>query len=206
SERRRAVAGGEKCGDINRHEQRNGSEQVHRGSFHRITHFAAGSGIMWQRSMSWSQWRTDAALFVLRVACGLIFIPHGVAKVFGSGGVAKFASSLPSYGIPTFLGYVAAYSEFVGGILLIAGLLTRLDALLLAGTMFVAAFVVALPDAVRDPDAGGNKIFAAIRGMELPLSVLAAMIALVLLGGGRWSVDALIWRKKEAAATAPPPQ
>ncbi len=141
------------------------------------------------------------------MACGLIFIPHGVAKVFGSGGVAKFASSLPSYGIPAFLGYIAAYSEFIGGILLIVGLLTRIDALLLSGNMFVAAFIVALPDAVRDPDAGSNKLFAAIRGMELPLSLFAAMIALVLLGGGRWSLDAVLWslRRKEAV-TAPPPQ
>jgi putative oxidoreductase len=128
-----------------------------------------------------------------------------VSKVFGSGGVAKFASSLPSYGIPVALGYVAAYSELVGGTLLIVGLLTRLDALLLSGTMFVAAFVISLPDAVRDPDAGQNKVFAGIRGMELPLSIFAAMIALLLLGGGRFSLDALVFRKREAA-TAPPPQ
>jgi putative oxidoreductase len=153
-----------------------------------------------------NSWRTDAASLVLRVFCGLVFIPHGVSKVFGSGGVAGFSQSLPSYGIPTFLGYVAAYSELVGGILLIVGLLTRISAALLAGTMFVAAFVVQLPDALHDPDnAGKNKVFAAIRTMELPLSILAAMFALVLLGGGRWSADALLFRKREAA-TAPPPQ
>jgi putative oxidoreductase len=126
----------------------------------------------------------------------LIFIPHGYAKVFGAGGVAKFASSLPSYGIPVFLGYIAAYSEFFGGILLIAGLLTRIDALLLAGTMFVAAFVVQLPDALHDPDAASNRFFASMRAIELPLSVLAAMLALVLLGGGTWSLDGLIWKWK----------
>ena len=82
--------------------------------------------------------------------------------------------------------------------LLILGLLTRIDALFLAGTMGVAAFVVQLPDALHDPDAGANKLFASIRAMELPLSILAAMIALVLLGGGRWSVDALIFRKKDS--------
>ena len=143
-----------------------------------------------------NRWRTDAAILILRIASGLIFIPHGVSKVFGSGGVAMFAQSLPSYGIPTVLGYVAAYSELVGGILLIVGLLTRLDALLLAGNMFVAAFIVALPDAIRDPDSGKNKVFAAIRGMELPLSIFATMIALLLVGGGRWSLDALIFRAK----------
>jgi putative oxidoreductase len=155
-----------------------------------------------------NSWRTDIATLVLRVACGLVFIPHGFSKVFGSGGVAGFAQNLPSYGIPTILGYVAAYSELIGGILLIVGLLTRIDAALLAGTMFVAAFVVQLPDALHDPDnAGKNKAFAMIRSMELPLSILAAMLALVLLGGGRYSLDALLksLRKREAA-TAPPPQ
>ena len=102
------------------------------------------------------------------------------------------------------LGYVAAYSELVGGALLIIGLLTRIAAAFLAATMFVAAFVVQLPDALRDPDAAGkNKVFAAIRSIELPLSVLAAMLALVLLGGGRWSLDRVIRRRK---TTAPPPQ
>ncbi|HYS54198.1 MAG TPA: DoxX family protein [Thermoanaerobaculia bacterium] len=153
-------------------------------------------------------WRSDTATLILRFACGLVFIPHGWSKVFGSGGVATFAQSLPSYGIPTVLGYVAAYSELVGGLLLIAGLLTRIAAALLAATMFVAAFVVQLPDALRDPDsAGKNKVFAAIRSIELPLSVLAAMLALVLLGGGRWSLDRWIRRRRPLAApTAPPPQ
>src|SRR5437588_11122221 len=99
-----------------------------------------------------NRWRTDTAILVLRVASGLIFIPHGVSKVFGSGGVEKFASSLPSYGIPVALGYVSAYSEWIGACFLIIGLLTRLDALLLAGNMFVAAFAVQLPRAVRGPE------------------------------------------------------
>ena len=116
--------------------------------------------------------------------------------------MAKFASSLPSYGIPVFLGYIAAYSELIGGVLLILGLLTRIDALFLAGTMFVAAFVVQLPDVLHDPDAGANKVFAAIRAMETPLSILAAMLALILMGGGRYSIDALIFRKRGGAAAS----
>jgi putative oxidoreductase len=138
-------------------------------------------------------WTVDTACVVLRVAAGLIFIPHGFSKVFGSGGVATFASDLPSYGIPAALGYAAAYSELIGGVFLIVGLLTRLDALLLACTMFVAAFVVQLPDAIRDPDnAGKNKLFATIRAIELPLGLFALVLALVFLGGGRFSLDALI--------------
>src|SRR5258707_14543375 len=97
-----------------------------------------------------SKWTTDTSALILRVATGLIFIPHGYAKVFGSGGPSAFAADLPGYGVPAFLGYLAAYAEFFGAILLIVGLLTRLDALLLAGTMFVAVLVVQLPHAPRD--------------------------------------------------------
>ncbi|HEV2720294.1 MAG TPA: DoxX family protein [Thermoanaerobaculia bacterium] len=138
------------------------------------------------------KWPVDATALLLRLAAGLIFLPHGYGKVFGAGGPATFAHDMPSYGLPVFLGYVAAYSELVCAVLLIAGLLTRLDALLLACTMFVATFVVQLPDALRDPQGGGNKLFAALRGIELPLALLAICLALLLLGGGRLSLDWLL--------------
>ena len=145
------------------------------------------------------QWTADAAALLLRVVVGLIFIPHGWSKVFGAQGVSGFAQDLPSYGLPTFLGYAAAYSELAGGLLLILGLLTRIDAFLLACTMFVATFVVQMPDALRDPDnATGNRFFAVMRTIELPLILFAASVALILLGAGRWSLDALIaqWRAR----------
>ena len=148
------------------------------------------------------QWTTDVAALSLRIAAGLIFIPHGYSKVFGSGGPSAFAADLPGYGLPAFLGYLAAYAEFFGAILLIAGLLTRIDALLLAGTMFVAVFVVQLPDALRDPDAAGHRFFASMKAVELPLALLAIMAALLLIGPGRLSLDFLLrveerlWRKR----------
>ena len=134
----------------------------------------------------------DVAALVLRVAAGLIFIPHGYAKVFGRGGPAAFAADLPSYHIPSFLGYVVAYAEFYGAILLIAGLLTRLDAFLLACTMAVAVVVVQLPDALNGADPGANRFFAAMKGIELPLSLFAVTFAVLLLGGGRLSLDGVL--------------
>lgn len=122
--------------------------------------------------------------------------------------MASFASDLPGYHIPAVLGYVAAYAEFFGAILLIAGLLTRLDAFLLACTMAVAVVVVQLPDAMNGAEPGANRFFEAMKAIELPLSLFAASAALVLIGGGRVSLDAVLrleerlLKKKTAAGAA----
>ena len=148
----------------------------------------------------------DAASFLLRLGVGLVFIPHGYAKVFGDGGPAAFAADMPGFGIPAFLGYIAAYAEFFGAILLIAGLLTRLDAFLLGATMFVAAFIVQIPDAIRGAEPGANRFFEVMRTAELPIVLLAASLAVVLIGPGRFSLDHLlrveerILRKNKTAA------
>lgn len=148
----------------------------------------------------------DAAALLLRLVAGLIFVPHGWSKVAGEGGTAAFAASMAAeYGMPLLLGHLAAWAEVAGAALLIAGLFTRLDALLLAGTMFVAAFVVLLPDAMFEIPPGSIELFVVLRGIELPLAMLAICVALVLLGGGRFSLDYALrgfWPKKKAAAEA----
>lgn len=148
---------------------------------------------------------TDIAVLVLRIIAGAIFVPHGWSKV--AGGTGAFATDIATnYGIPAILGHLAAYSELAGGILLIVGLLTRLDAFLLAATMFVAAFVVQLPDALYEAKPGLGKIFVAIRGIELPLAMFGISCALLLTGGGRFSLDRLLARflpqRKTAAEAA----
>jgi putative oxidoreductase len=149
---------------------------------------------------------TDLAALLLRVVAGLIFLPHGWSKITADGGAAAFAASMAeTYGLPVVLGHVAAYAEVIGAILLIAGLLTRIDALLLAGTMFVAAFVVQLPDALFEVAANAIRPFVAIRGIETPLAMLAICVALMLTGGGRYSLDYALrgfLPKKKAAAEA----
>lgn len=143
----------------------------------------------------------DLALLILRVAAGLIFLPHGWSKIAGEGGAAAFAADIAAnYGIPALFGHLAAWAEVVGAILLIAGFLTRLDALLLAATMFVAAFIVQLPDALFEVQPGAIKAFVALRGIETPLAMFAICLALVLLGAGRFSVDRLLRIDARAAA------
>jgi putative oxidoreductase len=149
----------------------------------------------------------DAAALLLRVVAGSIFLPHGWSKVAGEGGSAAFAAGLTeSYGIPAFLGHLAAYTEVVGAVLLVAGLFTRLDAFLLGVTMFVAAFVVQLPDALFEIPPHAIRAFAILRGIELPLAMFAICAALLLTGGGRFSLDhalrGFVGRKKAAEAAA----
>ena len=151
---------------------------------------------------------SDVAALILRLTAGAIFLPHGWSKVLGEGGAAAFAADMASgYHIPTALGYLAAYSEFIGAMLLLAGLLTRLDALLLAGTMFVATFIVQLPDALYEVPPGAIKAFVAMKGIELPLAMFALCAAIVLIGPGRVSLDHVLrleerLGKKKAAAEA----
>jgi len=145
-----------------------------------------------------ARFSTDAAALILRVAAGLIFLPHGWSKVAGEGGAGAFAADIAAnYHLPAFLGYVAAWSEVVGGVLLILGLLTRLDAILLACTMFVATFIVQLPDALYEVPPGAIKLFVVLRGIELPLALFAMCVSLALTGGGRFSLDALLWRWRQ---------
>jgi len=146
----------------------------------------------------------DGAALILRLIAGAIFLPHGWSKVAGEGGTAAFAADVSaSYGIPAILGHVAAYAEVVGAALLLIGLLTRLSALLLACTMFVAAFIVQLPDALFEVPPNAIKLFVILRGIELPLALFGICCALVLTGPGRVSLDHLVrgmWAKRVRSA------
>ena len=85
----------------------------------------------------------DVGLLILRVGIGLMFMGHGFPKLFGGpekwvliGGVMK------TFGLdfaPSFWGFLAAFSEFGGGVLLTLGFLTRPACVFLLSTMFVAS-------------------------------------------------------------------
>jgi putative oxidoreductase len=119
----------------------------------------------------------------LRLALGAIFLAHGSQKVLGSFG-GKGLSVFTSYPAPypfmrpswLWMG-AAAFSELIGGILLIFGLLTRAAAFFLAFIMVVAVAGVHWPH------------FFAPTGFEYPLVLLAGSLALLISGGGALSVD-----------------
>jgi putative oxidoreductase len=81
---------------------------------------------------------------ILRLALGLSMTVHGYQKVWPHGALNHYAHYIVTLGLPYWLGYVSAFTEFVGGMLLVIGLLTRFAAALVAINMLVALFAVGI--------------------------------------------------------------
>lgn len=123
------------------------------------------------------------ALLLLRCALGIIFIYHGAPKLFGNTqAVVEFFGRM---GFPPFMAYVAGVVELFGGVLLIAGLFTRVAGLLLAGEMAVAIWKVHM-----------GKGVLAVNEYEFPLALAAAAFALATTGAGTISLDKVIFKEK----------
>jgi putative oxidoreductase len=120
----------------------------------------------------------------LRLPAGIIFAAHGSQKLFGAfGGYGLEGTGqwMASIGLePGYLMALAAGSaEFLGGIAILVGVLTRPAALVLAFTMLVAILSVHIQ----------NGLFMSNNGYEFGLSLMAMAVALVFNGAGAFSVD-----------------
>ena len=120
------------------------------------------------------------ALLVLRAVLGLVMTAHGWMKV--NGGMAAFKGFLVTISIPGWMGYLAAYGEFVGGILLLVGLLTRFAGLTILIIMVVAIVKVTWKNGLIGP-----------QGYELPLALAAMAFTLIFFGGGSISLEHAIF-------------
>lgn len=123
---------------------------------------------------------------LLRVVVGIVFLMHGGQKLFvlGFGAVAGFLGQL---GIPApmLAAVVVTAVEFLGGLALLLGLCARWAAIPLAINMLVAILTVHLRAGFFLPD-----------GYEFALTLLAANVALALLGSGEASVDRLLEKRE----------
>ncbi len=132
----------------------------------------------------WAEWGHLA----LRAALGLVFFMHGWQKVFMMGipGVSGFLGSL-GFPAPTMFAYILAYGELVFGAMMIIGLLTHWVAKYHVIVALVALFTVHI----------SKGFFVSAGGYEFILLILAASLAILFSGGGKYSVDAMM--KKEGA-------
>lgn len=130
------------------------------------------------------------AALILRVPVGLILAAHGAQKLFGwfgGNGLAGTAGWLSSMGMEPglLMAILAGSAEFFGGLALVLGLLTRPAALVAAFTMLVAIFSVHI----------SNGLFAADGGYEYALTLMVALLALAVQGGGYHSIDKALSEK-----------
>lgn len=128
----------------------------------------------------------DIAAVVLRLGLGIMFAAHGAQKAFGvwqGAGISGFTNMLSSLGFApaAFWAYLVACVELIGGICLILGLLTRISAALLLIVMMVAAAKVHL----------AKGFFLSGGGFEYVFIIACACLALMLMGGGKFS----LWKK-----------
>ncbi len=135
--------------------------------------------------------KDDSASLVLRVMLGVVMFPHGAQKVLGWFGGYGLSGTLNYFtgtmGIPLAFAVLAIAAEFLGSIGLIVGLVTRLAAFGIACNMAVAIFMVHLPNGFFMNWSGKQ----AGEGFEFHLLAIAIALALMIKGGGRWSMDRL---------------
>ncbi|MCD5975191.1 DoxX family protein [Pseudomonas quasicaspiana] len=131
--------------------------------------------------------RAGYGLTVVRILVGIIFVAHGSQKLFGAfggyglEGTGQYMASLgltPGY----LMALLSGSAEFFGGLGLVVGLLARPAALVLAATLVVAIFSVHIH----------NGLFMANNGYEFALALLGGVVAVLIEGAGKLSIDRAI--------------
>ena len=124
------------------------------------------------------------ALLLLRCGLGLVFIYHGYPKLIGN--TERFVESFQAIGLPRYFVYVAGVIESFGGLALALGLFTPVVGIILLLEMAAAMWKYNF-----------NEGIYAVREYELPLILGLASLALAATGAGMFSLDHLIFRKKD---------
>lgn len=133
---------------------------------------------------SWLDRFQSLGALVMRLVLGVIMVRHGYDKIIPSGALYNFSHFVSHMHLPMWLGYVAAFTEFFGGILLIIGLLTRVAAFMTAADMAVAIIKVHIHGGIIGPNS-----------FALPLALFAIALMLVFTGCGWLGLDDFAGRR-----------
>ncbi|MGJ9386055.1 DoxX family protein [Salipaludibacillus sp. CF4.18] len=125
----------------------------------------------------------EIGTLLLRVVLGIVFLAHGSDKFLG--GIENTAGWFDSIGIPSFLAYVVATIELVGGIALILGIGTRIVSALFALILIGAIITVQLA-------------VGFIGGYAYDLVLLIVSVHLLLSGSKLLSLGQLFFRGQES--------
>jgi putative oxidoreductase len=136
--------------------------------------------------------RNDWYLTVLRLAAGIMILPHGLQKTFGWFGGPGFTKTMGFFTngehIPAVFAFLGIMAEFLGGIGLILGFLTRIAAFGVLVNMVVA--IVAFNSRFGFfMNWGGNQKG---EGIEFHLLAIAILLGVMLRGAGPVSIDRAI--------------
>jgi putative oxidoreductase len=129
----------------------------------------------------------SSLLTILRIALGVVMLPHGLQKTlgwFGGYGFTGTMGGFTSMGVPAFLAFLVIAAESAGAVALITGFTTRIAAFGIGATMLVASQMHK-----------ANGFFMNWSGQQkgegFEYHILAIAIAVVLMigGAGRFSLD-----------------
>jgi uncharacterized membrane protein YphA (DoxX/SURF4 family) len=131
----------------------------------------------------------DGALLILRIGIGIMFMIHGFPKLIGGPPAwTRLGQSMANFGLyiyPSGWGFLAAFAEAGGGVLMITGLFFRPAMLMLCIHMTVACF---------KHYNGGDTIETASHAVE----ALCIFLFLLLAGPGKFALDRILFKPKGA--------
>lgn len=139
--------------------------------------------------------RASTTLFIIRLTVGIVILPHGLQKLFGIFGGGGFAGTIDAFGqwfgIPPLVTILVILAESVGSFCLIIGFLGRFMAASIGCVLLGAIFFVVgrwgfFMNWYSEQQRG--------EGYEFHLLALGMIIAIVIGGSGRWSIDRLMNR------------
>lgn len=137
----------------------------------------------------------DLGLLILRATLGVIFLTHGWPKLMnGASGTAGFFETL-GIPLPVVTAWLVTLLEVFGGLALILGLFVPVVGILFIIHMMVGIVLVHLPEGwfVVGPGTGGA---------EFNVLLIAGLLALLLAGSGRPSLDERIAARRGATPSA----
>ncbi|HWQ16550.1 MAG TPA: DoxX family protein [Sulfolobales archaeon] len=137
-------------------------------------------------------------VLIIRVFVGILFIVHGAPKIMGPFR-KPMRDGMRQIGIPGTLFDLVGLLEFLGGIALIIGFLTRIASALLAIEMLSTTILYITSTALKSlPRGFAEPMFKATKGYmfgwELDTVLLASCAALAIIGSGVFSIDSFVYQ------------